>query len=75
MENKIDKSFKGWIKLMWSEKYLPLFIIFLFGSIAIPLYYGLDYLAIDILFGIVMVVIAYKGFYQRWIDHINNRTR
>jgi hypothetical protein len=72
--SEIDNSFRGWVKLMWGEGYLIRFILFLLASILIPSCLGIDYLAVDLIFGLGMVFIAYFGFYRRWIEYINNKT-
>lgn len=67
-----DHSFKQWFKLMWSETYFQLFI----AGLAVII---LGYYFSSILFGGIGVlmcgVLGYKGFYQRWIDFINGRSR
>lgn len=68
-------NFRTWIIVMTREWYLPLFVLFLGASITIPLVYGMWYIGIDILFGIVMLVLAYKGFYQRWQDFKAKKSR
>lgn len=74
-QEKIDRSFKSWVKLMWGEKYLPLFIIFTVGAVFFPIYYGKSYIFTTYFLIFINLIIIYKGFYQRWMDYINNKTR
>lgn len=76
-----DHSAKNWFKIMWSNTYIQLFVLGLAFFIGVLLNYDSFegqmwgfwvMLAIPFL---VMVVIAYKGFYQFWNDLKNGQSR
>lgn len=71
---KENQNFKSWVTAMWADNYLQLFVVFLLAFILTPLCLGLDYLLLNILWGTVMGVIVYKGFYKRWDELKQGKT-
>lgn len=70
-----DHSFKKWFEIMWDNGYIPLFAVaaIAFSTVFLTLQ-GSD-LWISVLPAAVMVLIAYKGFYQFWKDLKNGKSR
>ena len=78
-----DHSFKNWFRIMERNGYVTIFVIMLAATIA----FGFFPRILDIepdstwrwillaFFGGITLLISYKGFYQKWKDLKNGRSR
>ena len=75
-----DHSAKNWFKIMWKNTYIQLFVLALAFFIGVICSYN----SFDVAWGfwlclaipsLIMIVIAYKGFYQFWNDLKNGQSR
>lgn len=76
-----DHSFKNWFKIMWGNTYIQLFILGLAFFIGILWNYSAfegemwGFWVLISIPSLMMIVIAYKGFYQFWNDLKNGQSR
>jgi hypothetical protein len=77
-QNKEDQL--TWFQLMWMNSYIQLFgvaIVFLVAEIYFwDTFFSLGGLIVGLAIPIgMMILIAYKGFYQFWNDYKNGKSR
>jgi len=78
-----DHSWNNWFRIMWGNGYITRFLIFFTATILAifaPGFFGVMpdenwniYLAGFT--GLITIIIIYKGFYQKWNDLKNGRSR
>jgi hypothetical protein len=79
----VNKPQLTWFQLMWKNWYIQLFataIIFILGELYVNFFVEPFYSIGGVIvgFGIpigMMIMIAYKGFYQFWNDYTHGRSR
>lgn len=69
-----DHSFKNWLRLMFENNYLLLFVVFLAATIVSAFFPSVLGMMPDEnwnwffvgFFGLILLIVVYKGFYQKW---------
>lgn len=84
-----DHSFKNWLKIMWKSKAILIFIIGVIVTVGMFANANeiLSYMDKDDIVGVIftvfgfligpmiVLIVAYKSFYQHWDDLKNGRSR
>lgn len=78
-----DHSFNNWFRIMWENGYISRFAIFFLATIISLFFPGFIgampdeswNLYVAGFTGLITILIAYKGFFQKWNDLKNGRTR
>jgi len=71
------KTFKDWFKLMNKNNYIVLFLLALVGFIYVLTQYEatVAFCVAICIPTLMMIIIAYKGFYKHWRDMQKNHIR
>ena len=73
-----DFSFKNWFRIMWDNNYIQIFLTALITNILFLIFpdvAGDGQVFVVVFLSIIKLVVAYKGFYQKWNDLKNGRSR